>query len=216
MRGNDVDSRDSLILEATSRRLEVALAAAAEHGSPYEEDEWGEVRRTRELEERAFAAGALRSIAPALASALDSVPSRVTDAPAVARSVSQTARAPDDANTDLVRWGMHLWGSGISTEDSAAAGQLNRAFGGRVGRWVELPDSWCWEDSLLEPLATRAGANRWADAALLELLDRGWQASCALCGYDPQIGTDLFRPVIAHGEAFLRSHPTSPIAREVR
>ncbi len=216
MRGNDPDSRDSLILEATSRRLEAALATASEHGSPYEEDEWGEVRQEREGEERASTARALRAIAPTLAAALDSLPSRPADAPAVARALAKAERAPDQASADLIRWGVHLWGSGISTEDSATAGRVNRAFGGRAERYLQVPDGWCWEDSLLEPLALRAGADRWADAAFLELLDRGWQATCALCGYDPRVGTDLFRPVIAHGDEFLRQHPGSRITREVR
>lgn len=216
LRGNDDDRRDSLILEATSPRLETAIAAAFEHGSPYQDGDRGEVRGRREIEERVVAARALRSISPALASALDSVPSRAADAPAIARALARAPRDPDDANADLIRWGAHLWGSGIATPDSTAADRVNRAFGERLGRCTELPDGWCWEDSLLEPLASRAGANRWADAALLELLDRGWQATCELCGYDPQVGTDLFRPVIAHGEAFLRDHPDSPIAHEVR
>jgi len=46
-------------------------------------------------------------------------------------------------------------------------------------------------------------------------MESGWQARCVLCGWDEAIGPDLFAPTVAHGEAFVRDYPASPIATEV-
>jgi hypothetical protein len=47
-------------------------------------------------------------------------------------------------------------------------------------------------------------------------LDRGWESPCEPCGWNKSFGPDQFKPVIEHGEAFLRAHARARIADQVR
>jgi hypothetical protein len=219
LRGADPETRDSLILEHTSRRLEEALARSEREGSPYEPEEPSSADSLREVRERAEVARALRSSAPQFAQALSVFPSRATDAGVVGAAIADAGRALSSSSSDLVSWAGHLWGMGLNLgpEDTLAVRRVNEVMGPAGGRCIQLPDGqWCWEDSLAERLATRAGDNAWTEHAFLELMERGLQSHCALCGWDPRVGSDLFRPTIECGEAFLREHGNSPIARAVR
>lgn len=66
-----------------------------------------------------------------------------------------------------------------------------------------------WYDycgSVLPGLAERVGENRWTDRAFLILLDQGWVTDCSDDFGEGTFGNDLFVPVLAHGEAYLRDH----------
>jgi hypothetical protein len=162
--------------------------------------------------------GALRASEPQLARALAECPSRATDAGIVGAAIAAAMHAPDTYGSDLIVWAGHVWGAGLALDpaDSVAMRLVDEAMGPVGGHRVQVPDGWCWQDSLAERLAARAGDDTWTGRAFLELMERGWQSRCELCGYDPRIGTDLFKPVIERGDAFLRQHGNSPIAREVR
>ena len=216
--GEDQERRDSLIIEHTSRRLEEALARSEQEGSPYEPEESFSVDSLRRVRDRAEVVRALRASAPQLAQALAECPSRATDAGVVAAAIAAALHAPDSDASDVVIWAGHIWGLGLPPDpvDSVAARRVDEAMGPVGGRRVQMPDCWCWQDSLAERLAARAGDNTWTERAFLELMERGWQSQCVLCGYDDRIGTDLFNPVIERGDDFLRHHGNSPIAREVR
>jgi hypothetical protein len=73
-----------------------------------------------------------------------------------------------------------------------------------------------WANRILgdiESVVSRAGANRWADNAFLDRMTTGWNPGG---GCNSEVGDDEFRLVIPRGEAFLRSHPSSAVAPEVR
>lgn len=130
-------------------------------------------------------------------------------------------KSPEEG--DLLRYAAHLWLRGHgdlpgwSGGDSAAVRPLRTALLPLGVAIVKTHDGgWCYDEALAESLAGRAGQNRWADLAFLELLDRGWESPCGLCGWDRPFGPDLFQPVIEHGEAYLRTHPGSEVASFVR
>jgi len=101
--------------------------------------------------------------------------------------------------------------------DSTVLHSFNAAFSSFGGPLdCGYDDIWCFPGFLADSLASRAGADRWTDFAFLERMEEGWSPQCELCGYDSIVGTDQFRPVIARGMRYLKSHPSSPIASEVR
>src|SRR5258708_3440123 len=150
--------------------------------------------------------------------------SRIEDLHAVRRALSRAARPgirPDDR--DLLRYGAHLWlagcdslpgwSKGVTTAVRAILSALGD-FGVRIVRTQQEGD-WCYDGALADSLAKHPGRGQWADFAFLELMDRGWESHCALCGSDKPFGPDYFVPVIEHGEAYLSAHPSGRIAELV-
>jgi hypothetical protein len=130
------------------------------------------------------------------------------------------ALAPDEG--DLLRYTVHLWLQDLArvrgwcAGDSAITQPVIAAFDPRGIRVTRTHDGeWCALDSLAFEVAAHAGQNPWADIAFLEVLEKGFEAPCELCGWDSTYGADRFKPVIEQGEGFLRSHPRSPIANAV-
>lgn len=120
--------------------------------------------------------------------------------------------APGSPDQHLLMYAAHL-GLHFLPEaawaDTAVGEALRRAFPGAEGH----P---CNEDSLVFQLAAAVGADQWTDAAFLELMNRGWGPPCFACdGPEEAGGTDISRPVIEHGEAFIRRFPGSPIFKEI-
>jgi len=127
---------------------------------------------------------------------------------------------------DLVLLATHLWTRQFAESltkgrradtDSTVLRDFNAAFstfGGPLDCGYD--DIWCYPSFLADSLASRAGANRWTDFAFLERMEEGWAPACEPCGYDSLVGPGQFRPVIARGTAYLRVHPRSRIAPEVR
>jgi hypothetical protein len=135
---------------------------------------------------------------------------------------ARTGTSPEDR--DLLRFGAHLWLAGCdrlpgwSEGDSATVRPILAALGGfgvRIVRTEEEGD-WCYDGALADSLAMHPGRSQWTDFAFLELMDRGWESHCALCGWNKPFGPDSFRPVIEHGEAYLAAHPDGPIAELVK
>jgi hypothetical protein len=77
----------------------------------------------------------------------------------------------------------------------------------RLGFYSARGDGWYdYCGSVLRGLAERVGENRWTDRAFLILLDQGWVTDCSGDFGDDTFGNDLFMPVLAHGDAYLRDH----------
>src|SRR5439155_14401072 len=160
LRGNTLDAgtRDSLVLEHSSRRLEVALAQADREGSPYEPDPEMLDSLIR-AEQRSGVARALGDSAPALARALATFPSRATDAGIVAAAlVRASASGAPRRQSHAVLWAVHVWGTGLHVPpaDSIAFQIVGRALS-HTGCGCGLTlfeDSSCWSDSLVARLAS--------------------------------------------------------------
>lgn len=150
---------------------------------------------------------------PALSGALSKKPGDVGDLPAINSALGSAARSPSEEDRDLVLWAVHLWLRSLSdsTRDAlASAGSL----GSSIGR------SWntCRTDSVAYRLAARAGANRWTDAAFLELMRSGWGCLGGEGVDVPDTNeswVDTSAPVIEQGERYLAAHTRSPIRSEV-
>ncbi|HVP14467.1 MAG TPA: hypothetical protein VMS88_02920, partial [Terriglobales bacterium] len=214
---SDLELRDSLILEHTSRRLAEALDRVESQGSPYGWDPWAP-DTVGPARGRAEAAQALETASPGLSRALRITPSRPEDVDVVTDAITAARGESASARSDAVLWGAHLWVTGLpAPTDTATSRRLASRLESHGIHRVPLPDNdWCWEDSIPERLARRADEDLWTDRAFLELMRRGWESGCALCGSEEPYGPDQFLPTIARGEGFLRRHPLSPVARETR
>jgi len=146
--------------------------------------------------------------------------SQKKDLPAVREALSQS-RGPGVSigQQDLLRYAAHLWLK--PSEGPPAWGRTDTAavrlivdtlkpFGVRVEQTHE--GEWCYDGALAESVAMYAGRSRWADLAFIELMDRGWESPCAMCGTDKPFGPNLFQPVIERGNAYLAAHPDAAIA----
>ncbi len=210
---------DSLIVMHSSHRL-LAEAEGDTSGDRYDErKEAGLVS----LDVLAEVSRALTSSWPRLAAAMRPSGSELKDLPAVQAALSQ-ARGDglSIAERDLLHYSAHLWMRGCNAlpgweaGDSTAVRPIMDALGRyHVGLVRTYEGGWCYDGALAESLAARVGESRWSDLAFVELLDRGWESPCALCGWDKPFGPDLFKPVIEHGEAYLATHPRSEIADAV-
>jgi len=78
--------------------------------------------------------------------------------------------------------------SGLGRGDSATVRPILSALGRYNVRLVRNYEGWCYDGALAESLAAHVGESRWADLAFVELLDRGWESPCALCGWHQPFG----------------------------
>lgn len=77
-------------------------------------------------------------------------------------------------------------------------------------RYDELGGGWAYQRDLLRRVWSDYRTTEWGDAAFLLLERTGWDTSGSC-----EAGSDQFREVIAHGEAFLADHPSGPLRLEV-
>ena len=149
----------------------------------------------------------------ALSGALSKKPGDVGDLPVIKSALGSASHTSSEEDRDLVLWAVHLWLRSLSdsTRDAlASAGSLESSFG----------RSWnaCRNDSVAYRLAARAGANRWTDAAFLELMRSGWGCFGGE-GVDVadtnESWVDTSAPVIERGERYLAAHSESLIRSEV-
>jgi hypothetical protein len=203
---------DTLIVERRTRALE-----AARVGTDVP-DEIGGPEDSVVVQHADEAARALDRQHAALTVALQHAPSRPGDVEVARHALVDAASERTPERADRLRYAVHVWLGHVAFADSdtLAIRAFNMSLAPFTIQVVRLPDAWCVSDTLAELLAARAGQNRWTDLAFVEVLDRGCEAPCGLCGWTRDFGSDEFRPVIERGEAYLRAHPQSPIAREVR
>jgi hypothetical protein len=203
----------------TSKRL---LAGTSPDTSA-DRDDWREEMGLVSLEILDEVSRALTPLSPRLGPALRPSGSKAVDLPAVRSALSQArATSLPTERRDLLLYAAHLWLRGCSrlpgwdTGDSATVRPILAALGRYHVRLVRANEGeWCYDGALAESLAEHVGESRWADLAFVELLDRGWESPCALCGWDKPFGPDMFKPVIARGEEYLSAHPNSEIADAV-
>jgi hypothetical protein len=170
---------------------------------------------------------ALRTHDSRLAAALESTHATSSQIRTVREELRAALRLPPgDAGRDLVVLATHLWTRQFADSltkgrcadtDSTVLHNFNAAFSSFGGPLdCGYDDIWCFPGFLADSLASRVGTNPWTDFAFLERMEEGWSPQCENCGYDSIVGTDQFRPVIARGMAYLKTHPTSSISPEVR
>lgn len=156
---------------------------------------------------------ALGSRFAALSGALSKKPGDVGDLPVINSALGSAAHTPSEEDRDLILWAVHLWLRSLSDSTRDALG-WSETLDSSLGR------SWnaCMNDSVVYRLAARAGANRWTDAAFLELMRSGWGCVGGE-GVDVadtnEFWVDTSAPVIEQGERYLAAHPRSPIRSEV-
>jgi hypothetical protein len=210
---------DSLVVMHSSARL----LAEDRPDTSFTADQEREEAGLPSLEVLAEVTHALARPSPQLAAVLRVSGSKQEDLPTVRAALARTrGRGVSSGERDLLRLGVHLWLRscrdlpGWADGDSAAIRPVRDAlkeFGIRLERTHD--GAWCYDGALAESLATRAGQNHWTDLAFVELMDRGWESPCGLCGWDKPFGADQFKPVIEYGDAYLRAHPNGEITDQV-
>ena len=163
----------------------------------------------------------LRADWPELASALDST--RLTeDELEVVRSAleSSRSRAVPAAMRDAVTMAANTWLGRLSHKevepDSVRMEFLRRTFGPYGAGFDFAYDAGiCYDRGLLRALWERPCDNQWTEAAFWMQQRVGWRRFCDLCGHNEFPGTELFRPVIERGEAFLQECPNSTFRWDV-
>jgi hypothetical protein len=215
---------DSIVVETFSRRLD-----AETHESNWNLLEEAPPDSSVQLTEaRANIVRALRERHPALAAAAESSSVTSGQIRTVAAELAKVRSLRSVQERDLVLYGAHVWAKRLlallpATRDGCAGGEnafvdeFNSAFQGRFRSWIECGHygDWWYSGGFIDSVVVHAGADRWADDALLERSMSGWNLRHG-CSDDPAIGADEFRPVIERGEAFLKSHAGSAIAPELR
>jgi hypothetical protein len=123
----------------------------------------------------------------------------------------------------LVEWATHRWLEGMPWwEDSARVRALERGLAFVGATWHPGVDreseDYFYCGSVLRSLTSAPDADEWTAEAFLELLDQGWLTDCAgdFGAEDSAFASELYAPVIRHGEAFLRAHRGTPLARAVQ
>jgi hypothetical protein len=170
---------------------------------------------------------ALRKRWPELAMVLDTTRATPDQIHVVDSAVSMAHRLPTGTERDLVLYAAHLWANGVLGDlqgnppsdcngvDNAFVQKFNSAFTTRDRSRISCDHygAWWYSGGFIDSVVTHAGKSAWADYAFLDRTSAGWELEYG-CG--SEIGSDQFRPVISRGEAFLRAHPSSKIAPEVR
>ena len=148
-----------------------------------------------------------------LAKALQSSPGSLDDLASVERAlaeVSDLEASPEDH--DLVVLSADAWLASLpQSYDSSTVARLLpplARFGVRLGREPES-GSILYCGSLLPSLASRVGANPWANRAFLLLLDQGWDTTCSDQYEGATFANEVYPSVLKHGERFLQQHPHS-------
>ena len=161
----------------------------------------------------------LRGTWPAVASVMDSN-SSIADFETI-RAALQESRSATTPPTerDAVPLAAHSWlrdrGSGMMG-DSATVDRFRRAFGPYGAEFeASYYGELCYDRGLARSLWERPCDNRWTQLAFLERQLAGWTDPCDLCGHNEFPGSELFRPTIERGEAFLRDCPNSSIHWDV-
>src|SRR5262249_15629939 len=210
-------SVDSLEIELHSDPLEKALEL--QDWKANESDTWNpDPYRAERLSAQV---AALRSRWPALAAAVSADSAKSSYLSAMVAALRETRRSHlGRGDRDLLLFTGHTWlawyASSIGERDSTRAvalGRTVREFGGSVERTPDV--MWCYRSVELDSVASRAGQDRWTDEAFLLRMSQGWEVPCSLCGGDAVFGPDEWKAVIRHGDAFLKSRPSSPIGSRV-
>ncbi len=201
------------MIEHSSARLEREVTEDLEIRE-YEDFEADPLARARKYEEPL---AELSRHWTALAASLRRAKPDLSDLANVRKALEQAhGHKLTENQRDLVLYavdlGLRRWAAG----DSSVRASIQTSLADFDVRFVKTYDcGWCYVGGLRDSIAHHAGHNHWADLAFLELLDAGWESPCSPCGYDPLFGPDEFRPVLEHGEAFLKEFPHSVIAPEV-
>jgi hypothetical protein len=170
---------------------------------------------------------ALRKRWPELAKALDSTRAIPDQIYVVDSAVSMAHRLPAGSERDLVLYAAHLWTNGVLGDlqgnppsdcngvDNAFVQKFNAAFTTRDRSRISCDHygAWWYSGGFIDSVVTHAGKSPWADYAFLDRTSAGWELEYG-CG--SEIGSDQFRPVIARGEAFLKTYSSFLVAPEVR
>jgi len=221
---------ESLVVYCFSRRLEAETHEASwdlERGdTTVAEDSVGGFPSPIEYG-RSEAVGALRPRWPELAAVLESTRTTSDQIRVVDSAVSAARQEPAGPEPDLILYAAHLWTNAAlgdlqgnppldcNVGDNAFVREFNAVFSSRDRSQIGCDHygTWWYSGGFIDSVVTRAGADRWADYAFLDRTSVGWSVEYD-CSSD--VGTDEFRPVIARGEAFLKAHPSSLVAPEVR
>jgi hypothetical protein len=151
---------------------------------------------------------------PRLAEALQSSPGSLSDLANVERALDDVTHSETSAEEHaLVYLAADAWLASLSQESDSTIVGLGHAlarFGVRLGRAPES-GSILYCGSLLPALASRAGANPWANRAFILLLDQGWDTTCSDQYEGALFANEVYVPVLKYGEQFLRKNPNSSI-----
>jgi len=177
---------------------------------------------------------ALRGAWPEMASVLDSTRAGSDQIRLVDAAVAKADRLSDSDEKDLVLYSAHLWANlkiselqGSPTHDcntgpapgadSTFVDAFNAAFSARDRSRIQCDreGAWWYSAGFIDSVVPHAGINRWADYAFLDRMENGWNVDY-YCSSDTTIGSDEFRPMIARGEPFVKAHPSSIVAPEVK
>ena len=170
---------------------------------------------------------ALRPRWPELATVLDSTRATSDQISVVDSAVSKARRLRAGAEQDLVLYAAHVWANQIlevlqgdpptdcNSTGNAFVEEFNAAFSTRDRSQIGCDHygAWWYTRGFIDSVVPHAGSNRWADYAFLDRTATGWSLEY-FCS--SEVGSDEFRPVIARGEPFLKTHPASLVAPEVR
>lgn len=146
---------------------------------------------------------------PELAASLSSkAPDESLLRKAVERAMKPGAASNSDRNLLLLTADQFLRHHGDPGLPVTLDNELDLAWTKLGFRSYGEPTSAYWEycGSILPTIASGAGKDEWADRALLVLLDQGWITDCSGAYEGANSGSELFVPVIAHGEEFLAQH----------
>jgi hypothetical protein len=157
---------------------------------------------------------AVRVKQPDLAASLSSkAPDEASLRKAVERAMSPGAASDSDRDLLLLTADQFLRHHGDPGLPVTLDDELDPAWMKLGFRSYGEPTSAYWEycGSILPTIASGAGKDEWADRALLVLLDQGWVTDCSGSYDEANSGSDLYVPVIAHGEEFLAQHLGSSV-----
>jgi DNA-binding beta-propeller fold protein YncE len=151
---------------------------------------------------------------PRLAEALQSPPGSLDDLGSVERALDEVSLEASPEEHDLVYLSADAWLASLPQGyDASTVARLHHSlvrFGVRLGREPES-GSILYCGSLLPSLASRVGANPWANRAFLLLLDQGWDTTCSDQYEGATFANEVYPPVLKHGEQFLQKNPNSSI-----
>jgi len=161
---------------------------------------------------------------PGLAAAMRRAPASLADSTVVRDAlVRSEAGSVGQEEQDKVRWAAHKWCHlALSTfkEDEMVCVPC-RPLESAFGRWglkvfAGHYGGWYTNGAFVAPLLRRAGSNRWTDLVFLKTLYGDFDLSRSDSCRGTFISCQPFQLVMDEGEAFLRDHPRSSVATEVR
>jgi hypothetical protein len=150
---------------------------------------------------------------PHLAKALQSSTGSPSDLANIERAldeVTHSGTSPEEHA--LVNLAADAWLGSLSQESDSIAGPAHALarFGVRLGRAPET-GSILYCGSLLTDIASRVGANQWANRAFVLLLDQGWNTTCKDEYEGALFANEVYPAVLKYGEQFLEKNPDSSI-----